>query len=247
VIFFRAKENTDISIGGGAGNTLRSSARIERLWRWGRWGLLAVLVLSFATFVLRFFPGPGSTDVLVQDIRAGRTVAVQVDSRGDDVLIRWHTGIITEREYRVQSKEPGGTDQVARDVIADIRRQAGPRADNVTFRDYDASYGAGGLGMLWPTTYVFLTPWTWLIVAAVSIGLIVLWRALWVERHRKASGPAWALACLLTGFGFFAYLWAEPGGTGRRPPHWVRAYLSTLATAMALVVFGVLLLGAGRL
>jgi hypothetical protein len=216
------------------------------LWRWGRWGLLAVLLLSFATFVLRFFPLPGSTDLLVRDIRAGRTGTVQVDSRGDDVRVRWHTGILTEREYRYLPKDPGG--EVMNEVIAVVKRQAGPRADHVAFQYYDASYGTGGLSVLWPTTYVFFTPWGWLIAASVLVGLVVLWRALWVERHRRASGPAWALASLVTGFGFFAYLWAEPGGGpparegGPGPaPHPARAWVLTLCTVVALVASGVLL------
>ncbi|MBD0734169.1 hypothetical protein [Streptomyces sp. CBMA29] len=251
---------------GGAGSGGHGLAgRLDRLWGPARWALLAVLVLSFATVLLRIVPGGGSTAALARDIEAGRTHSVRVDDQGSDgITVRWSAGPLTERQYtyRPANPFPGGRAGVVGEFTADIRRQAGPAADGLAVRSFDSSYGAGGLTLLVPTAYVLLTPWAWLRVAALLAGLLVVLRTLAVTRHRRASGPAWLLACVVTGAGFFGYLWAEPGGgpgtgpgTGPgssadgsvRQPRWTRAWLASLVSAAGLAVLGaLLLLVAGR-
>ncbi|MCX3058346.1 hypothetical protein [Streptomyces beihaiensis] len=222
----------------------------DRLWRSARWVLLAVLLLSFTTALLRVVPASGSTGSLVTDIKAGRTHTVWTDLQGTDVTVRWG-GLLTERSYVYRPVDP--TQDSVPEFMATVRRKAGSAADQVRFRDFDATYGAGGLGLLLPVAYVLLTPWWWLRLAAVLAGLAVLARMLTASGHRRASGPAWALAGLVTGVGLLGYLWAEPGGTpkGGPPgsaagaPRWWRAWLATLITAAGLGAVGVLVLVIG--
>ncbi|MFJ4409358.1 hypothetical protein [Streptomyces sp. NPDC088910] len=244
---------------GSGGHGSGPAARLDRLWGPARWVLLAVLVLSFATVLLRIVPGGGSTGALARDIEAGRTHSVRVDDQGSDgITVRWSAGPLTERQYtyRPANPFPRGRNGVVGEFTADIRRQAGPAADGLAVRSFDSSYGAGGLTLLVPVAYVLLTPWAWLRVAALLAGLLVVVRTLAVTRHRRASGPAWLLACAVTGAGFFGYLWAEPGGGpgpgtsgdgSVRAPRWTRAWLASLASAAGLAVLGaLLLLVAGR-
>jgi hypothetical protein len=238
---------------GGPGSGL--PRRLDRLWGPARWVLLAVLLLSFATVLLRIVPGDGSTGALVRDIKAGRTGTVHVDDGGSDgITVRWSAGPLTERQYTYTPANPfpGGRSGVIGEFTADIRQQAGRSADGLAVRSFDSSYGAGGLTLLLPAAYVLLTPWQWLRAAAVIAGLVVVVRTLALSRHRRASGPAWLLACVVTGAGFFGYLWAEPGdpaaaGGPAGAPRWTRAWLASLASAAGLATFGaLLLLVAGR-
>jgi hypothetical protein len=222
----------------------------EQAWGLARWVLLPVFLLSFATVLLRVVPAPGSMNDLVADIKAGRTQTVLMDLQGTDVTVRWRTGPLTERSYVYR---PAGFVQApVRDVMASVRREAGPAAAQVRFRDFDATYGAGGLGLLVPAAYVLLTPWRWLRLMALLAGLAVVARMLSARVHRRASGSAWALAGLVTGVGLVAYLWAEPGGVqesglpdsvaGAAALRWWRAWLAALVTAAGLGAGGVLLL-----
>ncbi|MGW0767408.1 hypothetical protein [Streptomyces sp. NPDC002676] len=231
-----------------------SDARTDRVWRPVRWALLLVLVLSFATTLLRVVPASGSTRELVADIKAGRTHSVQMDAEGTDVTVRWSTGPLDEHSYVYRPAGfVAGTDEAARDFRATVTRAAGTSAERIRFRDFDATYGAGGLALLVPVAYVLLTPWTWLRYLAILTGAVVLARMLTARRHRLADGPAWALAGIVTGAGFLAYLWAESGSEPRDPdsvtaaPRWWRAWLAALATGAGMGVLGAaVVFAAGR-
>jgi hypothetical protein len=234
-----------------------SDAWPDKVWRPARWALLLVLVLSFVTTLLHVVPASGSTRALVADIRAGRTHTVRMDAEGTDVTVRWSTGPFDEHGYVYRPAGfVAGTEEAARDFRATVTRAAGTSAERVRFRDFDASYGAGGLTLLVPAAYVLLTPWTWLRYLALLTGALVLARMLTARRHRLATGPAWALAALVTGAGFLAYLWAEPGarpgsGTGAEGPtavpRWWCAWLAALATGAGMAALGAaVLFAAGR-
>ncbi|MFI2207589.1 hypothetical protein ACH47Z_44495 [Streptomyces sp. NPDC020192] len=223
----------------------------DRMWRLARWALLLVLLLSFITTLLRVVPAHGSTRALVADIKAGRTHTVQTDAEGIDVTVRWSTGLLDDHSYVYHPAGfVPGTDQADQNVRATVTRAAGPAARAVRFHEFDATYGAGGLSLLLPVTSVLLTPWTWLRFLALFAGGAILARMLTARRHRLAEGAAWVLAALVTGAGFAAYLWAEPGreGPAGRAPRWWRAWLASLATGVGAAALGaVVLLVAGRL
>ncbi|WP_055490710.1 hypothetical protein [Streptomyces sp. TP-A0356] len=229
-----------------------SDAWPDKVWRPARWVLLLVLLLSFVTTLLRVVPASGSTRSLVADIKAGRTHTVQMDAADSEVTVRWSTGLLDDHSYVY--KPTGfvlGPEDAVHDFTTTVTRATGPSAEHVRFSDFDAAYGAGGLTLLVPIAYALLTPWPWLRFLAILTGGLVLARMLTARRHRLASGPVWMLAALLTGTGFFGYLWAEPGtwasSAVSAPRRWWRAWLVALATGAGMAVTAVLVLfAAGR-
>jgi len=105
--------------------------------------------------------------------------------------------------------------------------------------------------MLVPVGWVLFTPWRWLRILAILAGVVIMARMLTARGHRRASGEAWLLAAVVTGMGFFGYLWAESGIAGPPgatvAPRWWRAWLGALATGAGLgVAGGLILLATGR-
>jgi hypothetical protein len=195
--------------------------------------MLAGLVVSFLAFALQMFPVPSGIGQLSEDVRAGRTSAVRIDSDGQTVWARWSAGPLTERRLTY------GGDPAA------FESEVGRRAGTLRFEVEDAAGGMGGLGLLLLSAYPLALGSLWLRILACGIGLAVVLRCLTEPRHRVATGPAWLLICLLTGFGFFAYLWSEPESLLRHRPSGpggsLRALLATAAAALLLAAGGWLL------
>ncbi|MFI9809172.1 hypothetical protein ACIHEJ_33325 [Streptomyces sp. NPDC052301] len=223
----------------------------DRVWRKARWALLSVLLLSFVTTLLHVVPAHGSTHALVTDIRAGRTHTVQTDAQGRVVTVRWNTGLLDDHSYVYRPTSfVAGTHEADLDLRATVDRAAGASARSVRFSEYDATYGAGGLSLLFPVGYVLLVPWTWLRLLVMSTGVVVLIRMITARRHRLATGPAWVLAALVTGAGFVGYLWVESGQqrSPAKAPHRRGAWLASLASAASTAALAAtVLLAAGRL
>ncbi|MFI9649475.1 hypothetical protein ACIHAA_24650 [Streptomyces sp. NPDC052040] len=176
---------------------------------------------------------------------------MQTDAEGNDVTVRWSTGLLDEHSYVYHPPRfVPGTAEADQEFRTTVTRAAGPAARAVRFQEFDATYGSGGLALLLPVTHVLLTPWAWLRFTALFAGVVILARMLTARRHRSAEGVSWAVAALVTGAGFAAYLWAEPGrdAPAGRAPRWWRAWLASLATGAGVSALGALvLLAAGRL
>ncbi|WP_329310993.1 hypothetical protein [Streptomyces sp. NBC_01262] len=195
--------------------------------------MLAALVVSFLAFVLQMFPLPSGLGQLSQDVRAGRASVVRYDSDGQDTWVRWSAGPLTERSL-TYAGDPAAFE-------SQLRRQAG----TVRFEAEDAAYGMGGLGLLILPAYPLALRSPLLRILVCAIGLTVVLRCLTAAGHRVSSGPAWLLICTLTGFGFFAYLWAEPEPLLHHrtptPGGHLRALAVTAVAAAVLVAGGWLL------
>ncbi|WEO92652.1 hypothetical protein A6P39_000050 [Streptomyces sp. FXJ1.172] len=192
----------------------------DRVWRLGRWGLF-LLLLSFVTTLLRVVPAHGSTRALVADIKAGRTHTVHTDAEGTDVTVRWSTGLSDDHSYVYRPVGfVAGTDEADREFRSTVTGAAGTSANSVRFNEFDTTYGAGGLGLLLPVTYVLLTPWTWLRFLALFAGALVQARMLTASRHRLAEGPRLAPSRSPHGRGIrgVPVRRVRAGGTGRPAP-----------------------------
>jgi hypothetical protein len=212
-------------------------ARAARAWLFARPLMLAVLVVSFLAFVLQLFPLPSGTAQLAQDVRAGRTSVVRFGSDGQDVWARWSAGPLTERSLKYAG-DPTAFE-------AQVQRQAGTATGTVRFEAEDAAGGMGGLGLLILAAYPLALHSLLLRILVYAIGLAVVIRCLTAARHRVKTGPAWLLISVLTGFGFFAYLWSEPEPILHRRPARpggpLRALAATAAAALLLMAGGWLL------
>ncbi|KPI04474.1 hypothetical protein OK074_4608 [Actinobacteria bacterium OK074] len=184
---------------------------VASAWKITRFVMLFGLVWTFTAFILQMFPFSSSIDQLAADVRAGKVAVVYYDTDGQEVWVQWSSNLVVNRAatYQLAGDAPVSGDAVD-SFEAEVGRRTGVTPSHVGFEQRDAADGMGGLGLLIPASYPFILDTLWLRVLAGVIGVAIIVRCLTGARHRLASGPAWLLCCVLTGFGFFAYLWAEP-------------------------------------
>lgn len=176
--------------------------------RGARAAALAVLVLSFLVLVLQALPIGGSTDDLVRDVRAGRTSTVYLDAFNGDVVAEWQVLPLVYVRHTYVSALPGSEQGVAA-FQALVRDRLGP-GHTVRFRSFDDSAGPGGLSLFAFALYPLWIQVIWLRWAVLALGAALLLVMLAGGTRRGTSGVAWLWTSVLTGFGFFAWLWMEP-------------------------------------
>jgi hypothetical protein len=173
--------------------------------------LLAVLVLSFLKTMADFVPANRSHQELLDDLRSGAASTVSVYAHDGEIQAQWSTGFLSQKqeEYQFPGGFPDQYDSVA-EFEDNVRSALGPHAPAVHFVPY-ADSGPRALELLVPVAYPTAVSSPWLRDATYVIGFALLgvmcirWR-----RHRAGGAGLWLLLSVVTGSGFFAYLWSEP-------------------------------------
>ncbi|MFJ9447904.1 hypothetical protein ACIRRH_39670 [Kitasatospora sp. NPDC101235] len=176
-----------------------------------RWAGLLILVASYLAVLVVIFPAGSSHAELVADLRSHRASVVQVDTDGAQVFAQWTTGVFVHKAetYQFPYRNPGSAGAInAFEQV--VEQQVAGSGAIVRFHPFDPSYGFGGLSLLVAVLYPSILGWSPLGVGAYVTGLLIVGYILFANRNKGDQGAAWLWICLLTGFGFFAHLWAEP-------------------------------------
>ncbi|MDH6117297.1 hypothetical protein [Kitasatospora sp. GAS204B] len=176
-----------------------------------RWAALLVLVAGYLAVLVSLFPVHSENSMLVDDLRSHRTSVVRLDTDGSQVFAEWSTGVLDHKAetYRFAYGNPGSAGAI--DAFEQVINQAtvGSGA-TVRFQTFDASHGFGGLSVFVSVLYPSVLGWSLLSVGAYATGLLIISHILLGAGRRRDAGAGWLWICLLTGFGFFSYLWLEP-------------------------------------
>ncbi|PYC69154.1 hypothetical protein C7C46_28310 [Streptomyces tateyamensis] len=216
-----------------------------------RWVGLLVLVGSYLAVLALVFPVRSSQAELVADLRSHRTSVVQVDTDGSRVFVQWTTAVFVHKTetYQVRYGDPGLAGPID-EFERVVEQQVAGSGTTVRFQPFDPAYGFGGLSLLVSVLYPRILGWSPLGVGACATGLLIIGHLLLDDRKPATVRGTWLGICLLTGFGFFAYLWAEPSllparsakrrgeSPGRGRPSGVSGALGATAVTVALLVAG---------
>ncbi|MFD5435127.1 hypothetical protein ACFWJ4_23635 [Kitasatospora sp. NPDC127067] len=176
-----------------------------------KWAALLMLIASYLAVLVVVFPASSDNDELVDDLRSRRASVVNLDTNGSEVFVEWSTGILSRKKetYKFTYGNPGPAGAIDAFERA-IEQEVSSSGATVQFQAFDPSHGFGGLKLLISVAYPSLLGWSPLGVGAYLIGLLTIGHILLGVRRSTQRYWAWFWICLLTGFGFFAYLWAEP-------------------------------------
>ncbi|MFJ6382615.1 hypothetical protein ACIQI7_21750 [Kitasatospora sp. NPDC092039] len=176
-----------------------------------RWTALLLLTASYLAVLVVLFPASSDNAELIDDLRSRRTSIVQVDTNGSEVFVEWSTGILSRKKqtYQFAYGNPGSAGAFERFKQATEQDIAGS-GTIVQFQPFDPSHGFGGLKLLVSIAYPSLLGWSPLGIGALVTGLLAIGHILLGIRNNPQKNLAWLWICMLTGFGFFAYLWVEP-------------------------------------
>ncbi|GAA1959233.1 hypothetical protein [Kitasatospora viridis] len=216
-----------------------------------RWTALLILLAGYLAVLGTVFPVRTSHADLVADLRSHRASVVRVDTDGAQVFAQWTTtGAFVQKAetYRFPYDRPGPSGAIGEFEQVVARQLAGSGAV-VRFQPFDPSYGFGGLSLLVAVLYPSVLGWSPLGVGTYLVGLVIVAHlVLGDDRRRTGGAGTWLWICLLTGFGFFAYLWVEPSPllafparrrrAGRVRPPGVPGALGATAAAFALLAAG---------
>ncbi|KOV63100.1 hypothetical protein [Streptomyces sp. MMG1121] len=173
---------------------------------------LAVLVASYVACLFQFFPIPSTQEDLLSALRSDRPPVVEIGYDDQGVNLLWEAAPLIYREVHtgVPGALPGSGDVAAVEKV--IAAKAGMPVDDLPFRDRSAGQGPGALDVLLPATYPLFLRSAVLRWAAVGVGVAVLTAAYALPRRytRVKNRGVWFAVCLVTGFGFFAFLLLEP-------------------------------------
>ncbi|MEU6098910.1 hypothetical protein [Streptomyces sp. NPDC047079] len=211
------------------------------LARTARLVALSLLVVSYVAWLFQEFPIPSAQEDLVKALRSGNPPAVEIGYDDNGVNLFWETAPLVYRELRVPGElGSDGVDAVEREIAA----QAGERVEDLPFRNRQEQYEPGFLDTVLPASYPLFLRSAFLRWTAVSVGLAVLTAAYALPRgyQRVKNRGVWFSVCLVTGFGFFTFLWLEhcvAPDTGEPPelrPRYV--WTASLATAVLMALGG---------
>ena len=178
---------------------------------------------------------------MAKALRSGSPPAVEIGYDDNEVDVFWQTAPRVHRELRVPGQLGGdGLDAVELEIAA----QVGLRVRALPFRDRQERYEPGFLDTVLPASRPLFLRSAFLRRTAVGLGLAVLAAAYALPRRyqRVKNRGVWFSVCLVTGFGFFTFLWLEPcvAPDARQPPEFRPRYVWTasLATAALMALGG---------
>ena len=176
-----------------------------------RWVGLLILLASYLAVLVNLFPMNSGNSELVSDLRSRHASVVLVDTDGSEVFVQWSTGPLSHKAetYRFDYGNPGSAGAVPA-FEQSIEKDVAGSGATVRFEAFDPSFGFGGISLLAFALYPRVLGWSALAVGSYAVGILILGSLLLSNRRRVERPSAWFWICVLTGFGFFAWLWVEP-------------------------------------
>lgn len=214
------------------------------LARLARLVALALLVVSYAAWLFQEFPIPATQEDLVKALRSGNPPAVEIGYDDNGVRLFWGTAPLVYRELRTHVPGAIGGSQEVDAVEEEIAAQVGMPVKELPFRDRQGQYEPAALSALMPASYPLFLRSAVLRWTTVGVGIAVLTAAYALPRRyqRVKNRGVWFAVCLITGFGFFTFLWLEPcvapdtGEPTELKPRYV--WKASLATAALMALGG---------
>ncbi|MGW4288305.1 hypothetical protein ACWEIK_15360 [Streptomyces sp. NPDC004673] len=176
--------------------------------RAARFIALSLLLVSYAAWLGQEFPVPSGRADLVRALRSDDPPRVEVGYDDDGVSLFWRAAPLVYREVRVPGESGGdGVDTVEREIAAQVGKEVG----DLPFGSRQERYEPGFLDTVLPASYPLFLRSAVLRWSSVAVGVAVLAAAYALPRRyqRVRNRGVWFSVCLVTGFGFFTFLWLE--------------------------------------
>lgn len=187
--------------------------QVPVLWRGryltaARFVVLVTLTFAFLATFLQFNPLHGDRGILAKDVEAGDVSTVYVDDVNFQVYYSWSVGPFTRRQGVYDA--PDVTGDTTAEFESAIERQLGHKGVRLKYKKYDAFFGIEGISIVAFASYPLFLKVAWLRWLTVALGLLLLVIMLSGAFRRATNRAIWPLLAVLTGIGFFSYIWSEP-------------------------------------